>query len=80
MNGETGGKAGHPTRRECAWESRGGRGPAMMGTQFGTKLAYAALGLCCRGLVLAGAGGNGIARGEGPGSCSGCAGRRGSRG
>ena len=55
MNGETGGKAGHPTETQCAWGSRGGRGSAMMGIQFGTKPAYAALGtvLPC-GLVLVG--------------------------
>lgn len=77
MNGETGGKSRPPTKTGVRLESRGGRGPAMMETQFGTKPAYAArelvLGWCWWVLV-------GIARGEGPGSCSGCAGRRGSRG
>lgn len=70
-------KSRPPTKTGVRLESRGGRGPAMMETQFGTKPAYAArelvLGWCWWVLV-------GIARGEGPGSCSGCAGRRGSRG
>lgn len=48
-------KSRPPNETGVRLESRaspGGRGSAMMGAQFGTKPAYAALGLCCRGLVL----------------------------